>query len=279
MQTAIPFVDRIIAEIETSDKYRRSVETLGLDPLPTEPRVLSFSNVWFTYQGANGPALAGVTLDIPIGSTIGIAGSSGAGKSTLADLVLGLLSPTSGDISLDGVPLEQVLKAWRARIGYVPQDVVLFDGTVAQNVALTWGNDMDRSRVERALRRAQLWDAVQSRDAGLDERLGEGGMAFSGGQRQRLGIARALYSDPLVLVLDEATSALDNLTESEVTKAIRTLGGEITVITIAHRLSTIRGSDMVIFLSNGTITGMGSFDDVVRKNDEFAVLARLAGLA
>ncbi|MER3393473.1 MAG: ATP-binding cassette domain-containing protein, partial [Microcella pacifica] len=162
--------------------------------------------------------------------------------------------------------------------GYVPQDVALFDGTIAQNVALAWSGALDYERVERALRRAQLWDVVERREGGVNARIGDRGMALSGGQRQRLGIARALYNDPIVLVLDEATSALDTKTESDVVQAIRSLKGEMTVISVAHRLATIRDNDLVVFLSEGRLIAQGSFDEVRRAVPEFATQASLAGL-
>jgi ABC-type bacteriocin/lantibiotic exporter with double-glycine peptidase domain len=160
----------------------------------------------------------------------------------------------------------------------VPQEVAIFDGTVAQNVALTWGSDIDEDRVRTALQRAQLLETIESRKDGINGRVGERGLALSGGQRQRLGIARALYMDPLVLVLDEATSALDTATEAAVAQAISELHGEITVISVAHRLSTIRNNDQVCFMKEGTILTQGTFDEVVRANPDFAQQAALAGL-
>lgn len=174
--------------------------------------------------------------------------------------------------------LADVLADWRSRVGYVPQDVSLFNGTIAQNVALSWDSEIDEERVRDCLRRAQLLEIIDSR-GGLQTMAGERGFAFSGGQRQRLGIARALYTDPLVLVMDEATSALDTATEEAVTHALRELHGDVTVVTVAHRLSTIRHADQVCFMSGGTIAARGTFDEVVAAHPEFAHQANLAGLA
>lgn len=196
----------------------------------------------------------------------------------MVDILLSLLEPTQGTIAIDTVPLQEVRAAWRTRVGYVPQDVALFDATIAQNVALTWGTDYDSERVQRALEQAQLWDLVSAREGGIESRVGERGLSLSGGQRQRMGIARALYTDPLVLVLDEATSALDTATESQVTTGIDSIGGEITKIVVAHRLATIRYVDRIFFMKNGEIVASGTFDELVERVPEFAHQAALAGL-
>ena len=171
-----------------------------------------------------------------------------------------------------------MLADWRKRVGYVPQEVAIFDGTVAQNVALSWGGELDEDRVRTSLAKAQLLETVEARPGGINGRVGERGGSLSGGQRQRLGIARALYMDPLVLVLDEATSALDTATEAAVATAIRELDGEVTVISVAHRLSTIRDCAQVFFMSEGTIETRGTFEEVVATNPSFAQQAALAGL-
>lgn len=277
--SSAPYVDLVIADIEESKGLLAERELLGREELPGTPRVLELDNVAFTFPGSDTEAVRDVSLRIPMGTTVGIAGASGAGKSTLVDLLLGLLNPTDGAIRIDGMSLQDVLGAWRKHVGYVPQEVTLFDGTIAQNIALTWGEDVDLSRVEKAARRAQLWTVIEHRAEGLATRVGDRGMTLSGGQRQRLGIARALYSDPLVLVLDEATSALDNKTEADVAAAIRELHGDVTVIAVAHRLSTIRDSDQILFMDEGTIAAHGTFDEVVSENATFAAQARLAGLA
>ncbi|TFB53936.1 ABC transporter ATP-binding protein [Cryobacterium tagatosivorans] len=274
----IPQVQAVIKDIHAARGYIEHAERIGHDPLAEEPKLIVLRGVEFTYPGTKESSLSGVDLTIPMGSTVGLVGSSGAGKSTLVDLILGLLIPSSGEISIDGVPLDTVLAAWRSRVGYVPQDVSLFDGTVAQNVALTWNNDFDRDKVKQALERAQLWPTIEARAGGIDSRVGDRGMSLSGGQRQRLGIARALYSDPLILVMDEATSALDTKTESDVATAIRELRGQVTVVAVAHRLSTVMDSDQVCFMRDGKIVANGTFSEVVAAVPDFAVQAALAGL-
>jgi ABC-type multidrug transport system fused ATPase/permease subunit len=275
-QASVPIVRAVIDDIVAAEATRD--DTAGTRPLEGEPRELTLEGVGFTYPSGAVRAVRDIDLRIPMGSSLGLVGSSGAGKSTLVDVILGLLVPTEGTVAIDGLPLQEVLGAWRSRVGYVPQEVALFSGTVAQNVALTWGEDFDEHRVRRALERAQLLDVIESRPGGIHAPIGDRGMSLSGGQRQRLGIARALYGEPLVLVMDEATSALDTKTESAVSDAIRRLHGEVTVIAIAHRLSTIRASDQVCFMRDGTSVARGSFDEVVRAEPDFAEQAMLAGL-
>lgn len=247
--------------------------------LAEQPSELMLKGVHFRYPGADREVIRGMSLTVPLGSSVGIVGPSGAGKSTLIDLILGLSQPSSGEILLDGEPLTTVLRQWRGRVGYVPQRVALFDGTIAQNVALSWTDDIDRDRVAYALKRAQLESLVSDRANGIDERIGERGVSLSGGQQQRLGIARALYTDPLVLVLDEATSSLDTKTEDEVTKAIKSLQGQVTLISVAHRLSTIKDYDTVCYLDGGVIEAQGSFHTVASAHRAFGEQVALAGLA
>ncbi|MFF2493085.1 ABC transporter ATP-binding protein [Agromyces sp. NPDC058064] len=279
MMTAnIPHADAVLRDIDASRRYQEAAEKIGLDPIEGEPADLVLDEVRFSYPGAEHPSLDGVTGVLPLGSRLGIVGSSGAGKSTLIDILLGLISPTSGRVLLGEQNLTDVMASWRERVAYVPQDVALFDATIAQNVALTWREDYDEERVRSALSRAQLLDVIEARPDGIRGRVGDRGLQLSGGQRQRLGIARALYSDPLVLVLDEATSSLDTRTEAAVTRAIQELRGEVTVISVAHRLSTIRDYDQIWFMRDGKIEARGTFAEVISAEPEFAQQARLAGL-
>ncbi|MFC3299803.1 ABC transporter ATP-binding protein [Arthrobacter agilis] len=275
------FAQQVVADIRESEQLL--AETSKEHPqhdLGTHHVDIVLHDVTFTYPGAGQPALRGVSATIPAGSHVAFVGSSGAGKSTIVDILLGLLKPTSGHVEVDSERMDRVMKSWRKRIGYVPQDVSLFDASVGQNVALSWDPDnVDHAKVEAALRRAQMYDVIMNREGGRDALIAERGLALSGGQRQRLGIARALYNEPDVLVMDEATSALDTATESAVTTAIRELHGQVTVITVAHRLSTIRSADIVFFMQDGRIVAQGTFDEVVAKVPDFARQAQLAGLS
>ncbi len=277
---SIPTATDVIHDLISAEKNVSSMtSTVDAGVLPKDPKLLRLSTVTFRYPRASDDVLKGLDLDIPLGSSLGIVGPSGAGKSTLIDLILGLSVPTGGEISIDGLPLTDVIRAWRDRVGYVPQRVALFDGSIAQNVALTWDNNFDRARVIDALEKAKLTSLVGSRTNGIDERIGERGFSLSGGQQQRLGIARALYSDPLVLVLDEATSSLDTKTEDNITHSIRNLRGEVTLITVAHRLSTIKDYDQVCYLEDGRIIGKGTFSELAKALPAFAEQVSLAGLA
>lgn len=245
--------------------------------LPEHPRMLELRDVSFRYPGADHDVLHDLSLSVPFGSSLAVVGPSGAGKSTLIDILLGLSEPSGGVMTIDGLPLDTVMAQWRARVGYVPQRVALFDASIAQNVALTWEDDYDLDRVRHALQRAHLGDLAR-RGKGLLEHIGERGQAISGGQQQRLGIARALYSDPLVMVMDEATSALDTATENRVTDSMRELQGQVTFITVAHRLATIKEYDQVCYLDQGRILGSGTFEEVVAQVPDFKMQASLAGL-
>lgn len=278
--SSLPWVSDVVndlrgAEANATDALVRADVT----DLPATPHALTLNGIEFRYPVGTESVLLGLDLAIPLGSSLGIVGPTGSGKSTLIDLLLGLRVPTSGHITIDGTPLTEVIHTWRSRIGYVPQRVTLFDGTIGQNVALTWDEDYDRDKVLEVLEKAQLSSLIASRKHGIDEKIGERGVSLSGGQQQRLGIARALYSDPLVLVLDEATSSLDTKTEDDVVRAIKALRGEVTLIAVAHRISTIKDYDQICYLDQGRILGKGSFRELAASVPQFELQVKLAGLS
>jgi ABC-type multidrug transport system fused ATPase/permease subunit len=235
---------------------------------------IRLENIAYTYPGAARPLFDGLTLEIAAGSAVGIAGPTGSGKTTLVDLILGLLRPNAGQISVDGVQItEDNRRAWQRSIGYVPQSVYLSDSSIAANIAFgTAAGAIDGAAVERAARAAALHDFVMTLPEGYETIIGEGGVRLSGGQRQRIGIARALYGDPQLLVLDEATSALDTLTERAVVEAIERLGGAKTLIIIAHRLSTVEQCDRILVMKDGQIEAAGTFDELARDSVTFGDL-------
>lgn len=215
-------------------------------------RSIVVRNLSFFYNSEQNKVLDNLNLEIPKGRSIAFVGESGAGKSTLADLILGVLSPSSGEVLMDGVNIRKIPNRWSRLIGYVPQSIYLCDDTVCKNIAFgVKENQIDEKRVTDALAKAELLDFVMSLPQGIHTEVGDRGVRLSGGQRQRIGIARALYHDPEILVLDEATSALDNATERSVMEAIDALHGKMTLIIIAHRLTTIRNCDVIYEIADG----------------------------
>ena len=237
------------------------------------------SNLTITYPAKSAPAVVGASFTISEGRSVAIVGASGAGKTTLVDVLLGVLTPDSGKVRISGhEPLEAIGK-WPGAISYVPQDILITQGTIRENVAMGFPTDSYVDElVWDALKIAQLDGFVRRLHQGLDSLVGDRGVKISGGQRQRLGIARAMFTKPKLLVLDEATSSLDGQTESDVSDAISALHGKVTVIMIAHRLSTVRNADTVIYMDEGTIKAVGTFDEVRSVVPDFDRQAQLMGL-
>ena len=239
----------------------------------------SIVNLDYSYSGDDNLVLNNINLDIREGEMLAIVGPSAAGKSTLVDLLLGVYSSTSGSIELSGVAPNLAIKAWPGAIAYVPQNVSLITGTISENIALGFSRDeIDLDRVRECLEIAQLTEYVSTLPDGIEMQVGESALQMSGGQLQRLGIARAIYTKPKMLVLDEATSSLDGKTEFDVSEAIFLLRGKITIILIAHRLSTVIRADRIAYLSAGKIISIGNFDQLKAAIPDFADQAKLMGL-
>ncbi len=220
---------------------------------------LEIKNVNYTYSGASEPALNNISLEIEFGKSVGFIGGSGAGKSTLIDVILGLLKPDKGRLTIDGKDINEVLRGWQNQIGYVPQTIYLTDDTLRRNIAFGLaGEQIDDLAIKKAAEAAQLSDFIATLPDGLNTVVGERGVRLSGGQRQRIGIARALYHNPAVLVLDEATSSLDISTERDVMQAVNALHGEKTILIVAHRLSTVQHCDYIVRLERGEVVQVGS---------------------
>ena len=237
---------------------------------------VSVQNLSFKYPNTATPTIENLSLDIPAGTSLGLVGKSGSGKSTLVDLILGVLSPDSGTVQLDGLNPVEIRTQRLGVIGFVPQDIILIPGTVEQNVALGLeSGQYEISWLWEALEAAQLANFVKSLPDQIKTEIGERGVRLSGGQRQRIGLARAMLSQPSLLILDEATSSLDVETESDITEALTRLPHDVTKIVIAHRLATIQKLDQICILEDGKITQLGSFEEL-RKLDK--ILANQADL-
>ena len=236
-------------------------------------------NVTLTYPGKKEPAIEDVSLTIPAGSSIAFVGPSGAGKTTIIDVLLGVLNPDSGKVFISGLPPLLAVAKWPGAVSYVPQDVVISAGTIRENIALGYPiAEATDELVLGALKVAHLDGFVSGLPDGIDTQVGERGARISGGQRQRLGIARAMFTRPHLLVLDEATSSLDGETEANISDAIHALRGSTTVVIIAHRLSTIRNADRVVYLSKGKVLATGTFDEVRKAVPDFDLQAKIMGL-
>lgn len=228
-------------------------------------------DVSFLYPHAEKPTLRNINLTVNAGEMLAVVGASGAGKTTLVDIILGVMTPTNGTVLVSGVNPDTAIKNFKGKISYVPQDILIVDGTIRENVALGYPeSEISDSDVWDALQSAELEEFVKNLPLQLNHLIGERGVNLSGGQRQRLGLARGLYSKPKLLVLDEATSALDGNTESNITEMLHSLRGEITLFVIAHRLSTIQDAARIIYLESGEIIAEGDFNHIKGKVPNFA---------
>jgi ATP-binding cassette subfamily B protein len=241
------------------------LDDVGIGSLPPLSRQIALDGVSFRYPGGRKPALTDLSLRIRKGERIGLIGETGSGKSTLLDLLMGLLEPAEGTISIDGVGLGAETQAeWQAQVAHVPQFIYLADSSIEANIA--FGADpeeIDLERVRQAAARAQVASFIESLPQGYETMVGERGVRLSGGQRQRIGIARALYKRAGVLILDEATSALDDDTERAVIEALAAGDEGLTIIMVAHRLTTLSACDRVVRLSDGCVVEEGGYDEVI----------------
>jgi ATP-binding cassette subfamily C protein len=244
-----------------------------------EPAAVSVLNCSFTYAGSSAPALLDINIEVPRGHQAAFIGPSGAGKSTLADLILGLIEPTHGTVSVNGVSPTKIIQANLGYMGYVPQKPGMVTGTIAQNIALgVPQEEINLQKLNTAISLSHLASFVSQLPDGVHTNLGKRKDGLSGGQLQRIGLARALYTEPRLLVLDEATSALDAESENEINIALENLRGKITVILIAHRLNTVQKSDVVFFIEDGSVSASGSFQSLLNSNRKVKNLVKLMSI-
>ena len=275
--SAGPTLD-LIEELEELSAGSEKVDDLNFEHIGFTGEI-KLENVSLTYPTKKIPAVKDISLHIKPGQVVSFVGPSGAGKTTIIDVILGVLSPDSGSVQIQGNPPLSAIKHWPGAIGYVPQDVMISNGTIRQNVCLGYSSsEVEEDDIWQALEVAQLAEFIRELPEGLDTQVGDRGTKLSGGQRQRLGIARAMFTKPKLLVLDEATSSLDGTTEASISEAVHNLKGGVTIVMIAHRLSTVKESDVIHYLAKGKLEMSGTFDELRSNIPEFDKQAQLMGI-
>lgn len=281
IKQALPAANRAFAFLDTIEDDLSNQRDLKSNEKPANfPNVaVILDRVSFRYQGSEQNTLEDISIEIPSGAQAAFIGLSGAGKSTLADLVLGLLTPTNGKVVLGEQDASQLIRNQPGIFGYVPQKPGMVSGTIAENIALGIDSkNVDKELLDKAISLAHLKDLVESLPNGVDTNLGKRKDELSGGQLQRIGLARALYAQPKLLIMDEATSALDAESEDEINKALDEMRGQVTVILIAHRLNTVQRSDIVFLMEEGKVTASGTFPELLKTNEKVQSLARLMAI-
>lgn len=275
--SAIPTLE-LIESLSKESKQNENIDALDIVHHGFNSEI-EINNVTFTYPGKTLPVIKNASFSIRPGSIVALVGPSGAGKTTLVDLILGVLRPDEGDVKVSGQSPSAAIESWPGALAYVPQDVMISNGTIRNNVALGFPfEEATNDLVNDALRIGQLIEFAEQLPEGIDSYVGDRGTRISGGQRQRLGIARAMFTKPHLLVLDEATSSLDGETEANISGAIQNMRGLVTVVMIAHRLSSVRHADVVLYLEAGEILASGTFEEVRNAVPNFDKQAQLMGL-
>lgn len=261
-----------IAEIMQADDLERDEKKIFVQKVEGK---VDFEKVCYHYPNSEKLVVNDFTLHVKKGERIAVVGSSGSGKSTVMNLIIGLLSPTSGEVYIDGIPMSEMsMQSYRKFLSVVPQNSILFSGTIRENI--TYGlRGYDEATLQRAVADANVNEFLSQLPDGLDTMVGEHGDRLSGGQKQRVSIARALIRDPKILILDEATSALDNVSEYHVQKAIDKLVQERTTFIVAHRLSTIRNADRIVVMEDGKMTEVGTYDELMALGGRFCELEKM----
>ena len=270
--------EAVKGDLERSLNYKDSIPEATIPIRKELKEKITLNDIKFGYPGKSKPAVNGVTMTIPANSVVGLVGSTGSGKSTLIDLLLGLLTPQSGRLTIDDICITTENKrAWQDTLGFVPQSIFLSEGSIAENIAFGLPvADIDIEQVNKTLKLAHLTELVEQLPDGVNTKVGERGVQLSGGQRQRIGIARALYHEAEVLVFDEATSALDGITEKIIMDAIHDFSGQKTIVMIAHRLKTVQKCDIIYLMEQGKIVDQGTYQELLEKNSQFKEMAEHA---
>ncbi len=274
----LPALDILHDDLIHQDPGAKGIDYAGPVPALDFKDRIELRDVVYYYPNASSPAVDSLNLTIKSNTTSGFVGVTGSGKTTTVDIILGLLSPTSGKLVVDGVEITpENVRSWQKNLGYVPQSIYLTDDTVTRNIAFgVRDEEIDMEAVERAARIANLHDFItKDLPDGYDTLVGERGIRLSGGQRQRIGIARALYHDPKVLIFDEATSALDGITENAIMEAIQNLSRRKTIIMIAHRLTTVQECDVIFMLDKGRVIAKGTYSELIESSSQFRKMANV----
>lgn len=262
-------------------KEKINLEKLNFDLVNQkdfEPKI-ALRDVFFSYRGAQKDTLSDISLEIESGQFIAIVGPSGSGKSTLIDLMLGILLPKSGIVSISGLPPYEAFKKFPGKVSYMPQNIYIAEGSIRDNIAYGYSKEeISEKDIERCVSLANLGEFVGNLPNGLDTKVSENGQSLSGGQKQRIGLARALFSEPKILILDEATSALDSDSELKVINTLNQLKGETTMVVVAHRLSTIQEADKIIYVESGKVKEVGTFESISERMPNFTKTLKSFGL-
>ena len=269
----LPAFENLVQEFRHSDPFKKEFNKTGIISFKDK---VSINQVNFKYKSSETSILNNVELEIFKNTTVGLVGSTGSGKTTLIDIILALLEPNSGFISIDDIEINSKNKSgWQKQIGYVPQSIYLIDDSILSNIAFAVPYDeINLEKAKKAAKIANLDSFIQTLPDHYDTLVGERGVRLSGGQRQRIGIARALYYDPDVLVLDEATSSLDGITEDIIIDAIKTLSHKKTIIMIAHRMTTVRDCDNIFLMSDGEIEESGTYNYLMSNSEKFRSMTK-----
>jgi len=281
IKQSIPAAERALQLLESGPPNGTPLESVAVQApyQSSEPVGVVLDGVSFRYPDSSENAIRQVSIEIKPGQQIALIGPSGAGKSTIADLVLGLLAPTEGSVKVSGQTPGEVIRQTPGRLSYVPQRPGMISGTVADNIALgVASGELDSSSFAAAVRASHLDQVLADLPEGLLTNLGKRKDELSGGQLQRIGLARALYSKPGLIVMDEATSALDAESENEINKALDEMRGRVTVILIAHRLNTVQRSDVVFLIEDGKVSASGRFADLLKTNETVQKFAQLMSI-